>query len=242
MRLGRFSFKLKEEFDRVNILHWGHLFFLFLATLTEFFKGELGFFIVFKISLIAGYYYFFTKIKRNLHYSFWTFSVFLAFYFLGKMFQSSFGEGLFIFYSAALMILGVEMYILYSPIYYPIVSWWEYDFRYRDDLKIHIKLDKKIYDGRLTDLRRNAGCVASFEEIPLGRQLHITPFDEWGAFDLQCEIMSCRQYSLGRPYHYGVRFFFEKNEDQHLFFKFCKFWKNERQGKMKRKFTHQKSA
>ncbi len=240
MGLAKFGLKLKREFDQVDVLHWGHLACLLLATAIESFKGHSGFFVILKIGLISGHYCLFTKTKKNLYYSFWTFAIILAIYFLFKIIQTPFGSGLFILYFMALAILGIEMYMLHSPIYYPIINWWEYDFRYRTDLKIQIELDGKIYDGRLTDLRRNAGCVTSFENISLGEKLHLTFFDEWKALNLKCEIMSCRQYSIGRPYYYGVRFFLENSENQYLFSEFCEFWKNKRKSKIRKKFTQQK--
>jgi ribosomal protein S1 len=72
------------------------------------------------------------------------------------------------------------MYFLSSPIYYPRVSWWEYDFRYRDDLKIEVKSFEDVIDARLTDLRRQAGCVAIFEELKIGQEIkvQVIKFDE----------------------------------------------------------------
>ncbi len=242
MRPGKFSFKLKREFDQIDVLHWGHLSCLLLATTIEFLRGSFGFFIVLKIGIITGHYYLFTKTKKNLYYSFWTFAIVLALYFLIKMAQTPFASSLFILYLIALTVLGIEMYMLHSPIYYPIINWWEYDFRYRTDLKIQIKLDGKTYDGRLTDLRRNSGCVTSFEKITLGEKLHINFFEEWKTLNLECEVMSCRQYSIGRPYHYGVRFLLENNDEKYLFNEFCEFWKNKRRSKIRKKFTQQKQT
>ena len=242
MRSERISSDLIEELDRINILHWGHLFFFLLATFLEFSRGELLWFAPFKFIFIGAYYYYFGKTKDNLYYSFWTFSFILAFYFMVRMFQLPFGSEIFIFYTLALTILAIEMYMLNSPIYYPIISWWEYDFRYRDDLKIKVKLNKSTHDGRLTDVRRGAGCVVSFEKIPLGKKLNIMPTEKWETFNLQCIVMSIRQYSLGRPYQYGVRFCSDSTEEHNLFTEFWHLWRKEKRNKNKapKKFTHKK--
>ena len=56
------------------------------------------------------------------------------------------------------------------------VKWWIYDFRYRNDVKIivyhfsDIKKETKI-NGRLTDVRRGAGCITLFENFPVGESL-----------------------------------------------------------------------
>ena len=42
-----------------------------------------------------------------------------------------------------------------------------------DDLKISVKSQDHELNARLTDLRRQAGCVAMFEELKLGEEIII---------------------------------------------------------------------
>ena len=242
MKSRKLSFKLKEEFERIGLLQWVHFFFLILATLTEFLQGDLGIFIILKIVFIIYFYSIYNKAKKHIHYSFWTFAFFLAAYFIYQIIHS-FPEGAFLFYFAAFLAFLLEVYKMYSPLYYPTVSWWEYDFRYRNDLKIRIKLHDDIFDARLTDLRSHNACIISFEKILLGEKLSImfsSPDSE--DFKLECEAMSFRQRSLGRPYYYGVRFSTENKKDREQLSEFIHFWKSEKRNKIKKKFTSQRNA
>ncbi len=80
------------------------------------------------------------------------------------------------FFCMSAVLLGIEMYKLYGPIYYPLVNWWEYDFRFRSDVKVLVSLpDQAMVEGRLTDLRRKAGCVVLFDEMHVGDTLALRP-------------------------------------------------------------------
>ena len=237
LNLRNFSFKLKEEFDRVELLHYAHGFFVSLAILIELFTGELGLLFLVKAPAVFVFYFLFNRTKLNLNYSFWSFSFLMGAYFIFRLFNTDAGSALFYSYFFALVILLVEMYILSSPIYYPRFNWWEYDFRYRDDLKIKVEWSELCTNGRLTDLRRGAGCVLLFEELEVGETLEIQPFDEWSFFTFQVEIMSKRRYYYGRPFNYGVRFNFKNQEEKRMFEQFSQFWKNERKSKLQKKFT-----
>ena len=109
-------------------------------------------------------------------------------------------------YLFAITFLCLEMYFLFSPIYYPLVRWWEYDFRFRDDFKIKVFVDEQEMEGRLTDLRWGAGCVVLFRKYEQGVSITVK-LDDFPEMDtIKAEIISRRQYSLGRPYTYGVQF------------------------------------
>jgi hypothetical protein len=100
----------------------------------------------------------------------------------------------------------IEMIILFSPIYFPIVSWWNYDFRFRHDLKIQVRNVESVEKiARLSDLRRGAGCVSSFEDYAIGSDITLVVKLAGREFELEAEIFSRRQYSLGRPFIYGVK-------------------------------------
>ena len=130
------------------------------------------------------------------------------------------------------------MYILSSPIYYPRVSWWEYDFRYRDDLKIEVKEGDHQYVARLTDLRRYAGCVAVFEELKLGDEITIIAKVDDASVSLRGQVMSKRRDLIGRPLIYGVQFKFDSRSNKKRYIQLVRLWKKEKNSKRKLKFAH----
>jgi hypothetical protein len=130
------------------------------------------------------------------------------------------------------------MYILSSPIYYPRVSWWEYDFRYRDDLRIIVKAGESEYEARLTDLRRYAGCVGLFEELKLGDEIIINAKINNVTMFLRGQVMSKRRYLIGRPVIYGVMFKFDSRVNKKRYIQLVQMWKKEKNNKRKLKFAH----
>jgi hypothetical protein len=231
--------RLKQEIDRSEILNWGIFFFLLLAFFYEAVRESSWFSLILAIFISTGYFYLLARLLKRLYYSFWPFLGFLSLFLILKIFYQPFFSMSFVAYSAALFLLVIQAYSLWTPIFYPIVSWWEYDFRYRDDLKINVLIKDEKSDGRLTDLRRGAGCIASFKDFKLGETLKIEPFDDLESMKFKVEVMSKRKYSVGRPYNYGVRFILDDPSDVSVFSNFVKFWKSERKLKQKKKFKNE---
>lgn len=231
--------KLKDDFNRVEVLHWGHFAFVLLALTFELTNGLSIISWLMTVAILSIFYRSFFITKKELFYSFWTFSAALACYIFYKVIfsdYSSFESALL--YLTGLILLGVEVYILSSPIYYPRVMWWEYDFRYRTDLKVDMsnQLGEKS-ESRITDLRRNAGCIASFEEIKPGTMIKIES-SRYFEGALEVEIISKRIYSLGRPYSYGVKFCLNDHTEVAAYNELLNIWKNESIERRQRKFTH----
>lgn len=233
--------KLKQEIDRTEVLHWGVFFFLLLGFYYEATRDSAWFSFLGAIIVSSSFFYLLHRLLKRLYYSFWTFVGLLTLFLLLKIFSQPFFSMSFVAYGTSLILLGLLSYSLWTPIFYPIVSWWEYDFRYRDDLKIKVDNQGEKSDGRLTDLRRGAGCVASFKDFKLGDTFIIEPFDDIQDMRFKVEVMSKRKYSVGRPFNYGVRFLLEEHSSQSLFTNFVKFWKNERKIKLKKKFKNEPS-
>jgi len=239
-----YNLKLKRDFDRVQVLQWVHFFLILFGILLEISVGVASAFVFGKIIFFLIFYKLYFQTLKGLLYTYWSFSFFLQLYLIVGMYDGAIKyEVGSLFYCSLLsmMVLGIQQFILFSPIYYPRVRWWEYDFRYRDDVKIKIKKDgeKKVpqeINGRLTDLRRHAGCVVSFDQFQIGDNLHIYSQGEFKELVLHCEIMSQRIYSIGRGINYGVKFHFKGLEEKRDFLRFCKFWKKERSKKMELKF------
>ena len=230
----------KSETKTIKFLFRALFFFLHLAVMTEFVATpkfriglRLAFFLWFAIPYIK-------TIKRR-YYTYWTFSVALLLYMLYKMYEQFLftdNTHIGILYSMAVFILLIKMYMLYSPIYYPRVSWWEYDFRYKDDLKINVNYNEQVYEARLTDLRRHAGCVALFEEVKLGGEIVIHAKSGDDVNILRATVMSKRKDIIGRPIIYGVGFKFDSRRNKVRYNNLVKMWKKEKNKKMKMKFAN----
>lgn len=233
MKINLYSFKLKYQFDKIKSLHWYAFAFFILAIIGEYLSYENGlFYSLFKIAGASGCFYLLTLTRKKLFYSFWTFAISFQIYFLTGVFNSL-SNWTGIFYLGSFILMGMEMYILLSPIFYPRVNWWEYDFRYRDDIKTTIKLNEQTFKGRLADLRRNAGCLSAFEVFKIGETVELEANDE----TYSAEIMSRREYSLGRPLHYGIRFLSNSHEDKSKIKRLFRHWKTKKKVIMKKKFT-----
>lgn len=230
----------KSETKTIRFLLKAFFFFIHLAIMTEIVAGpkfRLGVRLLFFLYLSAPYY----KTIKHRYYTYWSFSFMLFIYILFKIYEQFFilhHSHIGILYVVSCLILICKMYILSSPIYYPRVSWWEYDFRYRDDLRIKVKNGEQEFDARLTDLRRLAGCVGLFEELKLGDEIMITANVDQAPLHLRGQVMSKRRDLIGRPLIYGVRFRFESRTSKKRYIQLVKLWKKEKQNKRKLKFAH----
>ena len=237
----------KSETRTIKFLFRSLFFLIHLGIVTEFVTTP-------KIGIVLRFIFFiwftipYIKTIKRRYYTYWTFSVLLLTYLIFKVYDQYYllhNDYVSAFYIAAIVLLCFKMFLLYSPIYYPRVSWWEYDFRYRDDLKILVKnqslnleqnLDQE-YQARLTDLRRQAGCVAMFEEFKLGDELLINATSENEALVLRAIIMSKRKDVIGRPIIYGVQFKFDNRRNKKRYQRLEKMWKREKNNKKKMKFA-----
>lgn len=230
----------KSETKTIKFLLKAFFFFIHLAIMTEIVAGpkfRLGVRLLFFLYLSAPYY----KTIKHRYYTYWTFSFALFFYILFKINEQFFvlnQSHIGFLYLISCLILILKMYILSSPIYYPRVSWWEYDFRYRDDLRIKVKSDEKEFDARLTDLRRFAGCVGLFEELKLGDEIIINAKVDDVTVNLRGQVMSKRRDLIGRPFIYGVRFKFDSRTNKKRYIHLVRLWKREKNNKRRLKFAH----
>lgn len=233
----------KSESDFIKFLLKAFFFFVHLAIMTEIvaypsLKHVLRF--IFFLYLSRPYY----KTIKNRYYTFWTFSLFLLIYLFYKVYELHFVFSLghiAILYLISSVILILKMYELSSPIYYPRFNWWEYDFRYRDDLKILVKaLSHNDFElkARLTDLRRYAGCVALFEELKPGEEILISVDVNGEAVKLRGIVISRRRELLGRPYIYGIKFKFDSRTNKKRYTQLKKIWNKEKASKKRLKLRN----
>jgi|GEM_PF-2908086 len=214
------SFILIFDFFLLNLRPWTALFLL----------------------LYGSFLIFFYQMFLNLQYTFWTFSVFFAAFwgykilFYTTKFHFNF-LGASIFMS---VIFLTACYLLYSPIYYPKVRWWEYDFRFREDVKAFFSLHNRplrLIECRVTDFRRNSGCVVSFEDLNSGEIIEFKiPYQE-KILSPKAKIITKREYLLGRGKTYGISFIFKDEADKITYKDFSQFWSNRKKTLIQKKFV-----
>lgn len=230
----------KYETKTIKFLMRAFFFIVHLAIMTEIVatpKFRLFVRLIFFLWLAKPYY---STIKHR-YYTYWSLSAMLFFYLLFKIYEQFFvldNEHIGLLYLLSSLILVFKMYLLSSPIYYPVVSWWEYDFRYRDDLKISVKSNEQEFSARLTDLRRQAGCVAMFEELKLGEEIVINAALDEDNVLLRGIVMSKRRDVIGRPLIYGVQFKFDSKSNKKRYVRLERLWKKQKNNKRKMKFAH----
>lgn len=228
---------LKPTLDRAYVLFYGFAVFALLGFLGEVFLGNLG-----MRSLIWGFalwvsYRFFRETLSHFQYSFWSFAAGFAIYILITI--SKGGEGAFFIvncYLIALIFLIVLCWTLSSPIFFPRITWWEYDFRFCGELKITVLVDGVETSGRLTDLRQGAGCIMLFEKLEPEKEITIRYNNDSGINMYKAKIMSRRSTTLGRAYTYGVKFCLLDEKDKKKIKYLSDIWKVEKKAKRVAKF------
>jgi len=217
---------------RIQHLLLGALWFIELWCLLS--SGP-SFSLVASWALLAPLTLFSLRTLKDLYYSFWTFSGLIMLYCLCSFFileNSNASSGYFLIFLGFVILL----YLVASPLYYPRVNWWESDFRYRGDIVIDVTYKEKMLEGRLTDLRRQAGCVVLFDEIMLGEELLLkTEYGEKLIY-LTGEVVSRRETLPGRGITYGFYFKLENEDDKKSLNHLRKEWKDKHKLRMREKF------
>jgi len=179
----------------------------------------------------------------NLYYSYWNLSViFLIFeMFSGLRNILVLGNPVIGFlYLSSIVLLLISSYIISSPLYYPLVNWWEYDFRFRADIRVWVENEGNRYRGRLSDLRRGAGCLEIFENIPQDQMVWINLEVLGQNFTLQGQIRSKREPIIGRTFIYGIKFMDIDLEHRQRMKLLINYWRESKKIKIRNKFASNK--
>ena len=245
MRFNIFEDKVQKDYERIRTLHWAHFSFLSIALILLMFHDFASLWTLFTILVLVFFYRYYLKTVKEVMYTFWTFSFFLLIYLSVGLVKSMFvydGMGLLTAHLLAIIFLLLEMYILSSPIYFPRVNWWEYDFRYRHELKVDVFCGDDKDEGRLSDLRRGAGCLVSFKNYKLGEEIDIKLSKKYENLLLRGDVVSKRINSIGRGYVYGVKINFGSEEEKRKFTLFSNKWRSESSFKTRMKFKRLKEV
>jgi hypothetical protein len=182
---------------------------------------------------------FFYQTLRQLYYSFWNLSALVFFYYIFSIFRNYLildSPLISLGYCASLLLLILSLYIISSPLYYPRVAWWEYDFRFRPDIRIWVETDGERFRGRLSDLRRNAGCIEIFHHFPVGQTFKVSTEIMGKSFNLFARVKSKKEPILGRTVIYGVKFLAHELEEKQRLKLLTNLWIETKKIKLRSKF------
>lgn len=186
------------------------------------------------------------KVFKKLQYSLWSFLAGLLLWNIWFIFNSEsiVVQNLSLISGILFFSLGIHM----SPPYlYPRLTWWEYDFRFRGDLKVWAHQQDTCTQGRLTDLRKDAACVVLFDRLRPGTEFVIDYAFGEEHLKNKVRVISRREAFFGRGYLYGVKFIINKKSkddpkfDEYLkekksFKRLSRIWKVKK--KVKRQLKH----
>jgi hypothetical protein len=233
---------LQNSYDKVKLL----TILQFLLVLAGFVaealitQSVLNFSFIFQAIILLVIFNFYYKALGGLYYSFWNISLILSIYYLvsmGRNFLVIGDPAIGLLYMFSLFFLIAAGYIISSPLYYPRFHWWEYDFRFRADIKCLVEIDDRPFGGRLSDLRRGAACLELFTHIPVGKSVQINTEVLNQNFTLFAEVMSKREPIIGRSIVYGVRFVNNDLEQNQRLKFLSNYWRESKKIKIRKKFA-----
>ena len=167
---------------------------------------------------------------KALQYSFWSISIFLFLYVFNG-FTSYLIDAhwtLMVCYFLLMGLLVAIMYLMSSPLFYPRIRWWESDVRITGELKVKIKQEdgEEVIEARLTDLRREAGCLVLFPDVEIGKEFSLDIFEPPFPTHIKIKMMCRRPVAPGRGFAYGVKFLTQNVEEKKIFKALKDFWIN----------------
>ena len=239
------KFNFQNSYDKVRFLTLMQFILVFIAFVTEALltHSAIYFSFLFQLVLLVFTYNFYYKALTNLYYSYWNISIILSIYYLVSLARNflTFGYPFVgMLFLVSLVLLVIACYIISSPLYYPRVHWWEYDFRFRADIRCSVEIDGNQYIGRLSDLRRGAACLELFSHTQVGQPIQINLEILNQNFTLFAEVRSKREPIIGRSIVYGVKFVNNDLEHKQRLRLLTNYWHESKKIKIRNKFSAQK--
>lgn len=233
---------LQNSYDKVKFLAILQAAFVLIAFVSEAFftQSVLNFSFIFQLILLIVAYNFYFSALSNLYYSYWNMSLIFAIYYLVSMGRNILvlGNpmiGMLFFISFAF--LAISCYIISSPLYYPRFHWWEYDFRFRADIRCWVEVEGQQFRGRLSDLRRGAACLELFNNVAVGHPVQISVEILNQNFTLFAEVRSKREPIIGRSIIYGIKFVNADLEQKQRLKFLTNYWNESKKIKIRNKFA-----
>lgn len=236
------NLNLQNSYDKVKFLTLLQFLFVIVGFIAEALitHSVLNFSFIFQFILLLLAYNFYYSALSNLFYSYWNMSLIFAVYYLVALTRNFLVIGhplVGVLFCFSLFFLGAACYIISSPLYYPRVHWWEYDFRFRADIKCLVEVDGNQFRGRLSDLRRGAACLELFNHMSIGHPIQINLEILNQNFTLFAEVRSKREPIIGRSIVYGVKFVNADLEQKQRLKFLTHFWHESKRNKIRSKFA-----
>lgn len=233
---------LQNSYDKVKFFAILQFVFVLIGFVSEaiFTQSVLNFSFIFQLILLLVAYNFYFSALSNLYYSFWNMSLIFAIYYLVSMSRNMLVLGnpmIGMLFFTSFIILGIACYIISSPLYYPRFHWWEYDFRFRADIRCWVEVDGQQFRGRLSDLRRGAACLELFNNISVGQPVQISVEILNQNFTLFSEVRSKREPIIGRSIIYGIKFINTDLEQKQRLKFLTNYWDESKKIKIRNKFA-----
>lgn len=236
------KYNLQNSYDKVKFLTIIQFVMVLIAFVAEALatKSVFYFSFIFQFVLLLAAFNFYYNALSNLYYSFWNMSLIFAIYYLVSMIRNFAVMDYFMIgflFTISLASLIMACYIISSPLYYPRVNWWEYDFRFRADIRCWADIDGHQFRGRLSDLRRGAACLELFHHMQVGHpvQIHLEVLNQ--NFTLFAEVRSKREPILGRSIIYGIKFINYDLEQRQRSRLLTNYWRETKKIKIRNKFA-----
>lgn len=236
------KYNLQNSYDKVKFLTIIQFVLVLMAFVAEALatKSVFYFSFIFQFALLLAAFNFYYNALSNLFYSFWNMSIIFAIYYLVSMIRNfAVMDQLMIglLFCMSLGSLIVACYIVSSPLYYPRVHWWEYDFRFRADIRCWADIEGQQFRGRLSDLRRGAACLELFHHTAVGQPVQINLEVLNQNFTLFAEVRSKREPIIGRSIIYGIRFINYDLEQRQRLKLLTNYWRESKKIKIRNKFA-----
>jgi hypothetical protein len=225
-----------KEIDKVKKLNIVEFYLSALIIISQLLLDEISFgtAIVFSFFILAVFKYK-QQTTTELRYTFWGILFFQSLMMLVTFVNAQ--TNLTNFLSVVILFLvSFEAYTMMSPIFYPRIKWWEWDFRYRGDTQVKVKNGEDSFEARLSDLRRDAGAITLFEDISYNEEIFIEINFMNELLSFKAKIISKRESNLGRGITYGVSFIFDEDSQKQRFGRYKNFWSMNNKIKLRNKF------
>lgn len=233
---------LQNSYDKVKFLTILQFVFVIVAFVAEALvtQSVLNFSFIFQFILLLVSYNFYYSALSNLYYSYWNMSLVFGIYYivsLSRNFLILDNPMIGFLFLLSVGFILIACYIISSPLYYPRFHWWEYDFRFRADIRCWVEVDGKQLRGRLSDLRRGAACLELFHSMPVGHPILVSVEILNQNFILSGEVRSKREPIIGRSIVYGVKFVNQDIEQKQRLKFLTHYWNETKKIKIRNKFA-----
>lgn len=233
--------EFNDEIRKTNLTVWVFSFLTFalflLTRITERAVFNIGFFI--ELTFIFVVLRFYGRALRNRNYALWGLSLVISIYLFMNILQYTFIEyNIFILYIAFLsaLFLAINGFIMSSPLYFPRIQWWEYDFRYRGELKATLEKNDEKTEIRIADVRRECISFLAFNQMKLGNKVSLEiPIGE-RTFEVSGLLKTAREDIPGRPVRYGLKLNMSDEKSRREYTELRKVWNLKKKANIRRKF------